>query len=200
MAHIPKKEMIDIAPDKEKIIRSLQELEFEYSQKNISRKAYLSQKKDLNEQLDTLDVASRIRKLQGKGQAEKPLDYWTEQEEKKKVLAEQEELFKRYINDPKPKGKLASVTSGRRKTILALFLVVAFFVGTGFGALIMQGPNTSSASLLVNESAFPVKNTTNTTNTTNVTRNVTVVKKTNTTKVTTTPTTPVTPTPPTNGT
>lgn len=190
--------MIDIAHDKEKIIRSLQELEFEHSQGKISRKAYLSQKKELNEQLETLDVANRIRRLQGKGQAEKPLEYWTEKEEKQKKLAEREELFKKYVSNSQPKGKLASVTSGRRKTIIALFLVVAFFVGTGFGALIMQGSfDASNDSMLVNESAFPVKNTTNITN---VTTNTPVIKKNTTTKVTTTPTPTPTPTPPVNGT
>jgi len=37
--------MIDIKSDKEKVIRSLQELEFEFSQGNISEKTYNSQKK-----------------------------------------------------------------------------------------------------------------------------------------------------------
>jgi hypothetical protein len=188
--------MIDIVPDKEKIIRSLQELEFDYSQGNISRKAYISQKKELNQQLETFDTADRIRRLQGKGQVEKPLEYWTEKEEEKKRQEERELLLQRYVSSPPPKGKVKSITSSRGKTILAIFLVVAFFVGTGFGVLIMQSPSESSgASLVANESAFPVENATNITNTTtnsNVTKTTTTPKSTNTTVKPTTPTTPPT--------
>jgi hypothetical protein len=184
--------MIDIAPDKEKIIRSLQELEFDYSQGNISRKAYNSQKNELKQQLETFETADRIKRLQGKGQVEKPLEYWTEKEEEKKKQEERELLLQRYISNPQPQGKVNSITSSRWKTMLAIFLVVAFFVGTGFGVFIMQSPSEASgASLVANESAFPVENTTNLTETTNtnVTKTTTTTKK----NTTTTPTTPTTP-------
>ncbi|MEN6329937.1 MAG: hypothetical protein ABFC91_06565 [Methanobacteriaceae archaeon] len=193
--------MIDIVPDKKKIVRSLQELEFDYSQGNISRKAYISQKNGLNEQLETLDTADRIKRLQGKGQVEKPLEYWTEKEEEKKKQEEREVLLQRYVSSPQPPGKLSSLSSGRWKTMLAIFLVVAFFVGTGFGVLIMQSPSESSgASLVANESAFPVENTTNLTDT-NTSSSNTNVTKTTTKKNTTTvkPTTPTTPTTNTTG-
>lgn len=183
-------------PDKQKIIRSLQELEFDYSQGNISRKAYISQKNELNEQLETLETADRIKRLQGKGQVEKPLEYWTEKEEEKKKQEERELLLQRYISSPKPPGKVNSISSSRWKTILAIFLVVAFFVGTGFGVLIMQSPSESSgASIVANESAFPVENTTNltdTTTSTNVTKTTTTTKSSNTTVTPPTPTTPPT--------
>jgi hypothetical protein len=173
-------EMIEIVPDKEKIIRSLQELEFDYSQGNIARKAYISQKRELNEQLETFETADRIKRLQGKGQVEKPLEYWTEKEEEKKKQEERELLLQRYISSPNPKSKEKSIFTGRGKTFLAVFLVVAFFVGTGFGVLFMQSPSESSgASLIANESAFPVENTTNLT-VTDTTSNTTVVTKTNT--------------------
>lgn len=193
MAPIPEKEMIDIVPDKEKIIRSLQELEFDYSQGNISRRVYNSQKKELNEQLETFETADRIKRLQGKGQVEKPLEYWTEKEEEKKKQEEREVLLQRYISNPQPKGKVNTITSSRWKTMLAIFLVVAFFVGTGFGVLIMQSPSQSSgASLVANESAFPVENTTNLTVTNTTTTKTNTTKTTTTTKNTTTtkPTTP----------
>jgi hypothetical protein len=186
--------MIDIVPDKQNIIRSLQELEFDYSQGNISHKAYISQKNELNEQLETFETADRIKRLQGKGQVEKPLEYWTEKEEEKKKQEERELLLQRYISSPQPKGKLNSISSSRWKTMLAIFLVVAFFVGTGFGVLIMQSPSQSSgASLVANESAFPVENT-NLTATNTTTSNTNVTKTTTTTKknTTTTPTTPPT--------
>lgn len=187
--------MIDIAPDKQKIIRSLQELEFDYSQGNISRKAYISQKKELNQQLETFATADRIKRLQGKGQVEKPLEYWTEKEEEKKKQEERELLLQRYISNPQPQSKINSITSSRWKTMLAIFLVVAFFVGTGFGVFIMQSPSeVSGASLVANESAFPVENTTNLTETTNtnVTKTTTTTIKKNTTTTPTTPTKPPT--------
>ncbi len=182
-------------PDKEKIIRSLQELEFDYSQGNISRRAYISQKKELNEQLETFETADRIKRLQGKGQVEKPLEYWTEKEEEKKKQEEREVLLQRYISSPQPKSKVSSVTSSRWKTLLAIFLLVAFFVGTGFGVLIMQSPSQSSgASLVANESAFPVENTTNLTVTNTTTTKTNTTKTTTTTKKNTTTTKPTTPT------
>jgi len=178
--------MIDIVPDKQKIIRNLQELEFDYSQGNISRETYTSQKNELNRLLETFETADRIKRLQGKGQVEKPLEYWTEKEEKKKKQEERELLLQRYISNPQPQSKASSITNSRWKTMLAIFLVVAFLVGTGFGALIMQSPSEPSGdSLVANESAFPVKNTTNLSKT-----NTTTTKTTTTKKNTTTPTTP----------
>ena len=79
----------------------------------------------------------------------------------------------------------------RGKVSLLVFLVLAFFVGTGYGVYVMSLPanNSSGVSMTVNDSAFPVVNntTTNTTLTKNTTKTTTVTKKT-TTKNSSTPT------------
>jgi hypothetical protein len=88
----------------------------------------------------------------------------------------------------------------RGKVSLLVFLILAFFVGTGYGVYVMSLPanNSSGISMTVNDSAFPVvnntttnktltKNTTTTTTTTPTTKTTTVTKKTN-TKNTSTPT------------
>ncbi len=79
----------------------------------------------------------------------------------------------------------------RGKVSLLVFLVLAFFVGTGYGVYAMSLPanNSSGASMTVNDSAFPVVNntTTNTTLTKNTTKTTTIIKKTS-TKNSTTPT------------
>ena len=55
------------------------------------------------------------------------------------------------------------------KVSLIIFLVAAFFIGTGYGVYVMSAPsnNSSAISLTVNDSAFPILNNT-TTNTTKV--------------------------------
>ena len=67
---------------------------------------------------------------------------------------------------------------------MLVFLVLAFFVGTGYGVYVMSLPanNSSGVSMTVNDSAFPVVNntTTNTTLTKNTTKTTTVIKKTST--------------------
>ena len=69
----------------------------------------------------------------------------------------------------------------RGKVSLLVFLVLAFFVGTGYGVYVMSLPanNSSGISMTVNDSAFPVVNNTTTNNT--LTKNTT----TTTTKITT---------------
>jgi hypothetical protein len=188
------KERININPDKKRIIRSLQELEFEYSQKNISRREYISQKKQLDQEIETLNTADRIRRLQGKGQNEKPLEYWTEKEERVKQKKEKEELLKQYVTS-RPTTPPKTGGSNKFKTFLGVFLVVAFFVGTAFGAVLLKTSDTPGISMAVNESAFPVKNNTTTNNTiktqdsTTKTNYTTTQQTTTTTKPTTNPTT-----------
>ncbi len=61
----------------------------------------------------------------------------------------------------------------RGKVSLLVFLVLAFFVGTGYGVYVMSLPanNSSGVSMTVNDSAFPVVN--NTTTNTTLTKNTT---------------------------
>ncbi len=81
----------------------------------------------------------------------------------------------------------------RGKIYLLIFVVAAFFVGTGYGIYVMSIPanNSSVAAITVTDSAFPAVNNT-TTNQTNktTTKNTNVVTKNTTTasKKSTTPT------------
>ncbi len=72
----------------------------------------------------------------------------------------------------------------RGKIYLLIFVVAAFFVGTGYGVYVMSIPanNSSVAAITVTDSAFPAVNNT-TTNQTNktTTKNTNVVTKNTTT-------------------
>lgn len=190
--HILLKEMIRITIEREKIIRSLKELEREYSTGKIPERHYNAQKRRLTEQLETLEVADRVRRLQGKETVETPVDDNVDEEEQ-----ENEELFKKYITSPglkekkleskKPKGM------SQNKMIAASLLAVAFIIGIGFGVFTLDLPTDTSSALYTNDSAFPpfvVNNTTNMTNKTNTTTNMTnTTKKLNTTVTKPKPTT-----------
>lgn len=179
MAHTLRKEMIDITSDKEKVIRSLQELEFEFAQGNISQKSYNSQKRDLEIKLETFAVVDRVKRLQGKGDTEKPLEYWAEKKEAEKEKQAKEELMKKYITTSSPSHPTninQKMDGNRRKPVLIALLALIFITGIGFGVFLMKVPGESAAaSMTVDQSAFPpvVNNTTNSTNTTVVTTNVT---------------------------
>lgn len=173
--------MIKISFEKERIIKSLNELEKEYNSGNIPKRHYISQKRQLKEQLDTLEVANRVRKLQGKETAEAPVTKEITDEEE-----ENEDLFKKYITSPGLKEKnIKSEGTSLNTKIAAGLLVIAFFIGIGFGVYTLNIPQqVSSASLFTNDTAFPpfiLNNTTNSTNTTKIVKNTT--KKTNTTVI-----------------
>lgn len=190
--HILLKEMIRITIRKERIIRSLKELEREYKSGKIPERHYNAQKRRLNEQLESYEVADRVRRLQGKETVEAPVDDNIDEEEEEK-----EELFKKYITSPglkekklqskKPKGM------SQNKMIAYALLAAAFVIGIGFGVFTLDLPTETSSALYTNDSAFPpfvVNNTTNMTNTTNTTNMTNTTKKLNTTtpKKTITPT------------
>lgn len=170
MVHTLKKEMIDIKSDKEKVIRSLQELEFEFSQGNISEETYNSQKRDLQTKLETLEVADRVKRLQGRGEVEKPLEYWTEKKEAEEAKQAKEELMKQFITSSSPSYPKAKTRSNgkQRKAVIYTILALIFVTGIGFGVFLMKIPSESAAAnMTINQSAFPVaNNTTNMTNTT----------------------------------
>jgi hypothetical protein len=181
LVHTLMKEMIDIISDKDKVIRSLQELEFEFAQGNISQSTYSSQKKELESNLETLEVADRVRRMQGKGDVEKPLEYWTEKKEAEEAKQAKEELMKKYItasSSTYPAAKTGKVRGNKSKAILTAFLALIFFGGIGFGIFLMKVPEESAAvPMSINQSAFPVIN-----NTTNITdTNITELTDTTTT-------------------
>jgi hypothetical protein len=198
--------MIRIVSSKKKLDQALEELELEYSKGNISKKEYFAQKRGIGQEMETLQTAERVRRMQQGQGSEKTLDHWTDKEEEKKKLAddaEKQEMLKKYITKPesiknKSKGLASREWMGKRAKIgLVAFVLLAFVVGTSLGAMFITKPSeVSQVSMSVNASAFlpvPVNNTTTTTSNYTVTK--TPTKNTTVTKTTPTPTPQPTPTP-----
>lgn len=164
--------MIEIASQKEKTIKRLKDLENEYNQGNLPKNDFIRQKNYLIQQLDALEVADRVRTLQGKQGSEKSLDHWSEKEEEKKGVEDQEEkeeLQKKYMTKPRTTEENPSNGrfSNRAKIIIAIVLIIGFLVGTAFGvSAISKTTKSPQVSMIVNDSAFPAKNITNITNNT----------------------------------
>jgi cytoskeletal protein RodZ len=178
--------MSDIIPDKEKLIKSLNELEFEFKKGNISKNSYNSQKKKLNDKIDTIEIVNRVKKLQGKDEAGKTFDYLTQQKKDDKVQEEQEELMRKYMTSSKThdlrtiKEKKRGIN--RNRTILATLLAVIFISGVVFGFVVINGSFESSAvPMTLNQSALTTSN-----NTTNITNNNTPLNTSQTSQLTTT--------------
>lgn len=146
--------------------------------------------------MGTVLAADRIKRLQGKEVDEKPLEYWSDKQKEEDDIEEKEALIEKYVTTPKKAPVTQNKNSGmsRGRISLLVFLVVAFFVGTGYGVYVMTIPSDSSGVVMtVNDSAFPVVNntTTNITVTQNTTKTTVVTNTTKTpTRNTTTPTTP----------
>jgi hypothetical protein len=169
--------MIDIVSQKEKIIKRLKELETEYNRGHLPKNDFIRQKAYLSQQLDALEVADRVKRLQGKQGSEKSLDYWSEKEKEKQGMEDQEEkeeLLKKYITKPQTIEKNSSNgwLSNRVKIIISIILIVGFLVGTAFGVSVLSKTSEPpQVSMIVNDSAFPAKNITN------ITKNTTTTKK-----------------------
>lgn len=190
--------MLRIVSDRKKLELKFEELERDYAQGNISKKEYFAQKRDLGRDMETLNAADRVRRMQGRMGTEKTLDHWSEQEDESKKLAEEaekEEMLKKYITNPNSiKGREIPTKEwfGKRAQMgLVAFIVLALVVGTSMGFLFINKPSeVSTVSMLVNESAFPpVVNNTTTITSTNYTRTVDYTP----TATTNTPTTTNTP-------
>ena len=191
--------MIKIVLDGKKLKIKFEELEKEYNNGNISKKEYFAKKRNLGLEMETLQAAEHVRRMQGRMGSEKSLDYWSDQEEDKKKLAdeaEKEKMIKKYITNPDSiKGNKIPSREwfGKRAKIgLLAFIVLAFVVGTSMGSMFISKPSeTPSVSMLVNDSAFlPVANNTTVTSNTNYT--TTTNTQTTTTPITTTQATPTT--------
>jgi len=169
--------MIDIVSQKEKLIKRLKELETEYNQGYLPKNDFIRQKEYLSQQLEALEVADRVKRLQGKQGSEKSLDYWSEKEKENQGIVDQEEkeeLLKKYVTKPQTieKNPENGWLSNRAKIIISIILIVGFLVGTAFGvSVISKTSELSQVSMIVNDSAFPAKNITN------ITKNTTTTKK-----------------------
>lgn len=172
--------MIEISLEKERVIKSLKELEKEYNKGNIPKSHYDFQKRKLTEQLEAFNVADRVRKLQGKETTDVTSEETSSEDENK-------ELFKKFITPPGLEEKNIKSKGRSINTKIGIgVLVAAFFIGIVFGVYGFIPQQVSSSSLYTNDSAFPPftnnsTNVTNMTNSTNITKNIT---KTNTTKTT----------------
>lgn len=142
-------------------------------------------------------AVDRVKKLQGKEVTEKSEEYLADKKKEDKDAVEKDALIKKYVtNSPEvPVAKTESSNLSKGKISLLIFIVAAFFVGTGYGVYVMSIPasNSSGSTIEVNASAFPTVNNTTvnqTANLTNVTSTKTkVTTPTNKTIVTTTPST-----------
>jgi hypothetical protein len=173
-------ERINIVSDKDRLLKSLKKLETQFTEGKVSKRQYSREKRVLEDKLSTILAADRIKKLQGKPVDDTPLE--SEIQKEKEDTVEKEELIKKYVTTPKEvpvEPKSSGMSKG--KVALIVFLLAAFFVGTGYGVYVMSIPsnNSSPVAMTVNDSAFPVIN-----NTTNTTANKTIT--TNKTKTTST--------------
>lgn len=172
-------EMIKISKI-EQLLKNLEDLEKDLEAGTIPKKQYESLKKQYTNRLETLEAAERIKRMQGRGTSEKTLDHWVSKSKIEKDKEEQEELIKKYVTTPKPKTKVKQKKEGisRVGIIAAILLAIAFFVGTGFGVLMLNGPvEVDNGILTVNETAFPpvIENLTNTTTNKTVIKNTTII-------------------------
>jgi hypothetical protein len=179
-------ERINIVSDKDRLLRSLKKLETQFNEGKVSKRQYSREKRVLEDKLSTILAADRIKKLQGKTVEESPLE--SEIQKEKEDTVEKEELIKKYVTTPKEvpvETKSSGMSKG--KVALIVFLLAAFFVGTGYGVYVMSIPsnNSTSVAMTVNDSAFPVINNTTTNSTLNntiTTTNKSTTKTTSTTK------------------
>lgn len=125
----------------------------------ISKKEYDTGKKLYNQKLENLEVAERIRRLQGRDKPEKSLDQWVEKSKKDKKQLEEGKLLERYVTDfksSKPQKKIFRISKTKLGLLTAVFFVIAFFVGSGFGIYLLGFPTTANdGPVLVNDTAFP---------------------------------------------
>jgi hypothetical protein len=133
-------------------------------------------------------AAERVQKLQGKEVTEKSQEYLSDKKKEDEDNVEKDALIQKYVTNPPevPVNKTESSRLSKGKISLLIFVVLAFFVGTGYGVYVMSipGNNSSGSTINVNASAFPTVNNTTVNQTVNQT-NVPLTK----TAVITTPTT-----------
>ena len=139
-------------------------------------------------------AVDRVKKLQGKEVTEQSKEYLSDKKKEDEDTVEKDALIQKYVTNPPEKTATETGSSGlsKGKISLLIFVVLAFFVGTGYGVYVMSIPanNSTGSTINVNASAFPTANNTtvnqtaNQTNTTSTTK--TIIPTNTTTKTTTT--------------
>ena len=147
-------------------------------------------------------AVDRVKKLQGKEVTEQSKEYLSDKKKADADTVEKDALIQKYVTNPpeKPVTKTGSSGLSKGKISLLIFVVMAFFVGTGYGVYVMSIPanNSTGSTIDVNASAFSTVNNTTVNQTANQTNiiptNTAVTTPTTTTKttVTTTPSTTTT--------
>lgn len=146
-----------IKEDKKKLLKILEELEEEYMAGNISDEKYKFLSKEYNDKLSNISAVDKIRSMQGKGMAEKPLSNFSKKSMAERSKKEDEQLVDKYVtNSSKEKQKSTGSNKGMYVGIAIVCICVAFVAGIGFGIFNLDSSSTPiSASVTINETAFP---------------------------------------------
>ncbi|MDI9623485.1 MAG: hypothetical protein QFX38_01180 [Methanothermobacter sp.] len=146
------------------LLRRLKDLEKDWQEGRISESKYKMLKREYQRELEAIEVAERIKRMQGRSTSEKPLDHWIEKAKEEEELREKEELVKKYVK--KPDIKKTEKPQAVFKVVGIILLALAFFIGGGFGLYLLNLSQDQTGTVLVNESAFPTFTINNTNNTT----------------------------------
>jgi len=175
------------------LLRRLKDLEKDRQEGRISESKYRMLKREYQRELEAIEVAERIKRMQGRSTSEKPLDHWIEKAKEEEETREKEELVKKYVKKPATVEKKPQAPF---KVLGLILLALAFFIGSGFGLYLLNLSQDQTGNVLVNESAFPTFTTNNTSTTINYVPETTSHYNTTRYYEPTTPTTPTTPSEP----
>ena len=91
-------------------------------------------------------AVDRVKKLQGKEVTEKSQEYLSDKKKEDADTVEKDALIQKYVTNPpeKPVTKTGSSGLSKGKISLLIFVVMAFFVGTGYGVYVMSIPANNS--------------------------------------------------------
>ena len=139
----------------------MKELKADHQAGKISDEKYKQLSRQYMLKLKNIDASSRIRTMQGRpNSSNQPRNYRPDRRAAELSRREDEKLVQKYVVNPrkpeskKPKSKRSN--NGKYAIIAAIFLILAFTTGIGFGMFNFdfQSANTNS-SIIVADSAFP---------------------------------------------
>jgi len=149
----------NINQDKQKLLSIMRELKKDYEAGNISESKYKYLSNEYSSRIANLDATNRIRAMQGRGTAEKSKSSSVQRSMAEASKKEDQNLIDKYVVKPKENKnikKTVPVSNKGKYAILAVVcLIGAFLVGISFG--LFTGPQTTipSASVMVDDTAFP---------------------------------------------
>src|ERR1039457_4683302 len=121
--------------DKDRLLNNLKRLESQFTEGKISKRQYNLKKRVLDDKLGTVLAAERVQKLQGKEVTEKSQENLSDKKKEEEDNVEKDALIQKYVTNPPevPGNKTESSGLSKGKISLLIFVVLAFFVGTGYG-------------------------------------------------------------------